>query len=48
MVGGTRSYGAPQLSSQLVERATEEVQGSSGKDTAAAVVMIIGSGAALH
>ena len=34
-------YGAPQLTSQLVEQATEEVQGSSDSDTASAVVMII-------
>ena len=31
----------PQLTSQLVEQATEEVQGSSDSDTASAVVMII-------
>ena len=48
MGGGTGYYGAPQLASQLAERATAEVQGSSGNDTAAAVVMITSSGAALH
>ena len=48
MGGGTGYYGAPQLASQLAGRATAEVQGSSGNDTAAAVVMITSSGARLH
>ena len=42
MGGGTRYYDAPKLASQLVERATEEVQGSSSSDIASAVVMMIG------
>ena len=48
MGGGTGYYGAPQLASQLAGRATAEVQGNSGNDTAAAVVMITSSGARLH
>ena len=38
MGGGTVYYGTPQLASQLVGRATAEVQGSSSNDTAAAVL----------
>ena len=41
MGGGTRYYDAPQLASQLAERATEEVQGSNSSDIASAVIMIM-------
>ena len=45
MGDGTGYYGTPQLASQLGGRVTTEVQGSSGSDTAAAVVMITSSSA---
>ena len=38
MGGGTGHYGAPQLVTQLVGKATADVQGSSSNDTAAAVL----------
>ena len=41
MSGDTRLYGAPHLTSQLVERATEGVQGSSSNNRVAADVMIV-------
>ena len=41
MGGGTWYYGAPQLASQLAERATEEVQGSNSSDIASAVMIVM-------